>query len=131
VRNGVNLPYVKTITGASSFETRDASGYLIDTGVYNAIEDKLPALIPGPLIRAEIVPEVPVISQKTRYRIIFTTTHGIPTGAEIRVVFPGDITVHDRNTAANSCVHYLTVSDGLKCSVKDRVLTVTQGFPVA
>ena len=85
-------------------------------------------LIPGSLIRAEVVPENPTVSANTRYRIIFTTTHSIPSDAVVKVQFPADVDVSDRIGAMSTCSAYLTMTAGLRCDVTNRVLKVTEGF---
>jgi len=120
---GLTTPQAaRPITGAISVTTSHTS-YIVNQGTMSDVSSQLAALVPGVIVGISIDPANPTVSVETGYRVIGTSTHGIPAGAQVTIAFPSDIVVGSGN-----CSGYLLLDAGLQCTVTGNGVVVKQGF---
>ena len=112
------------ISGPMSIKTKDPN-YGIDEGSLEDVKSILNELKPGDLYNADILPENPIVSESTNYRVLFTCEHNLPENAVIKIGFPEEVSIN----SSISCTSYFTISEDLECVFSDSEVKVTQGFP--
>lgn len=117
----------RPITGLLSIQTSN-SGNLVNQGTLSDVASLLPALVPGILMGISIDPANPTVAVETKYRVIVTSTHGIPAGAQVVISFPSDIALKDSLPGSGNCSGYLLLDAGMQCTAASNVMYIRQGF---
>ena len=82
----------------------------------------------GQLSQVSVVPENTIVSSLTNAEIAFLPDHPLPASSVIRVTFPSDSVIPDRDAANCQLLNTEDFGSGIGCSLTSNVLTLTDPF---